>query len=127
MANSKPVATPTAVGASLRRHDGDPGDYPYAQAVGSLNYLTTATRPDLAPAVGVVSRYSSYPGPEHVAAVKRIFRYLRGTPDLGIRYGGDAMALIGFVDADFAGDADDSKSTTGFAFTLNGGPVSWGS
>ena len=61
---------------------------PYASAVGSLMYAMVCTRPDIAHAVGVLSRFMSNPGKEHWTAVKRVFRYLRGTSDYGLCYQG---------------------------------------
>jgi hypothetical protein len=80
----------------------------YLQAVGSLMYLMVSTRPDLAYAVGVISRYSSDPRSIHWAAVKRIIRYLAETLDCGIVLGGhrNAPFLEVWTDADYAGDHD---------------------
>ena len=77
---------------------------PYASAVGSLMYAMVCIRPDIAQAVGVVSRYMSNPGKEHWNAVKWILRYLRGTLDRAIIYGCSEMKLQGYCDADFTGD-----------------------
>uniref|UniRef100_A0A3Q7HPF2 Reverse transcriptase Ty1/copia-type domain-containing protein n=1 Tax=Solanum lycopersicum TaxID=4081 RepID=A0A3Q7HPF2_SOLLC len=99
---------------------------PYASAVGSLMYAMVCTRPDLAHAVSVVSRFMGQPGKEHWQAVKRIFRYLRGTSDVGLIYGGDAQCLVtGYSDSDYAGDVDTRRSMTGYVFTLGGSVVSW--
>ncbi|KAM7513548.1 hypothetical protein LguiA_003131 [Lonicera macranthoides] len=98
----------------------------YRGMIGSLLYLT-ASRPDLAHAVGMVSRYMSNPGKEHWNAVKWVLRYLQGTKSLGIVFerkdGADSVA--GFVDSDYTGDLDKRRSTTGYVFTLASGPVSW--
>jgi hypothetical protein len=64
----------------------------------------------------------------HVAAVKRILRYLKGTLDHGILYkpkAGGELVLEGWNDSDYAGDYDDRKSTSGYVFTMNGVAVSW--
>ena len=99
---------------------------PYASAVGSLMYAMVCTRPDIAHAVGVVSRYLSNPGKDHWSAVKWILRYLRGTSRLCLQFGGDCIsALEGFSDADMAGDLDSRKSTSGYLITYAGGAVSW--
>jgi len=98
----------------------------YAELVGSLLYLSTTTRPDIAFAVGVLTRFMSCPEQDHMHAAKGVLRYLRGTSRLGVMYGGNE-ALQGYVDADWAGDTDGHRSTTGFIFTLNGGPISWAS
>ena len=95
-----------------------------AGLVGSLLYLSTTTRPDIAFAVGVLSRFMSCPEENHMRKAKGVLRYLRGTTRLGAVYGGSEL-LQGFVDADWAGDIDGRRSTTGFVFTCNGGPISW--
>jgi len=98
----------------------------YAELVGSLLYLSTTTRPDIALAVRVLSRFMSCPEQDHMRAAKGVLRYLRGTTRLGVLYRGNE-ALQGYVDADWAGDIDGRRSTTGFIFTLNGGTNSWAS
>ncbi|UYV60538.1 K02A2.6-like [Cordylochernes scorpioides] len=100
---------------------------PYRQTIGSLMYLMTGTRPDIAYAVSRVSQFMNNPGPSHWTAVKKIFGYLKATKNIGICFGGSSCttSLIGFSDADFAGDLDTRKSTTGYVFMLNNGPISW--
>ncbi|KAH9766026.1 Integrase catalytic domain-containing protein [Citrus sinensis] len=98
---------------------------PYASAVGSLMFAMICTRPDIAQAVGAVSRYMANPGGEHWIAVKRILRYIRGTSDVALCYGGSEFTVKGYVDSDFAGDLDKRKSTTGYVFTFAGAAVSW--
>ncbi|KAG3230714.1 hypothetical protein PI124_g24188 [Phytophthora idaei] len=91
-------------------------------------HLMTATRPDIAYAVGYVSRFMENPQDEHWVAVKRIFRYLQGTETHGICFKpGDNIDYRGYSDADWAGDLADRKSTSGYTFMLMGAPVSWGS
>ena len=80
----------------------------------------------LAHAVTVVSRFMRESGKEHWQAVKRIFRYLRGTSDVGLIYGGDTQCLVtSYSDSDDAGDVDSRRSMTGHVFTLEGSVVSW--
>ncbi|KAK8931207.1 hypothetical protein KSP39_PZI016896 [Platanthera zijinensis] len=100
---------------------------PYASAVGCLMYAMICTRPDIAQAVSVVSRYMGNPGRQHWEAVKWILPYLKGTPDVGLlfRRSKDVGALEGFVDFDYAGDLDRRRSTSGYIFLLGGGPISW--
>ncbi|KAH9651797.1 Integrase catalytic domain-containing protein [Citrus sinensis] len=98
---------------------------PYASAVGSLMFAMICTRPDIAQAVGAVSRYMANPGGEHWIAVKRILRYIRGTSDVALCYGGSEFTVRGYVDSDFAGDLDKRKSTTGYVFAFTGAAVSW--
>ena len=98
---------------------------PYLLVVGSLMYAMVCTRPDIAQAVGVVSRYMSNLGWEHWQAVKWILRYLKGTRSLQLCFGGSRLAIEGYVDADHAGCKETRKSTTGYVFTIGGGAVSW--
>ena len=84
---------------------------PYREAVGSLMYLSTMTRPDISFAVSQVSKFCENPGPAHWSAIKRIFAYLSGTSTLGLRYSTSAHPnhLVGYSDADFAEDPDSRK------------------
>ena len=100
---------------------------PYASAVGSLMYAMMCTRPDICYAVGLVSRYQSNPGYKHWNAVKRILAYLRVTTDYALCYQGGDMRLVGYTDADWGGDIDERKSTSGYAFLLSRGAISWSS
>ncbi|KAG3049690.1 hypothetical protein PI125_g26544 [Phytophthora idaei] len=101
---------------------------PFREAVCALMHLMTATRPDIAYAVGYVSRFMENPQDEHWVAVKRIFRYLQGTETHGICFKpGDNIDFRGYSDANWAGDLADRKSTSGYTFMLMGAPVSWGS
>ena len=133
MQHSKPVSTPLATHFKLSRkccpvteeERDEMSSIPYASAVGSLMYAMVSTRPDIAHAVGTVSRYLSNPGKSHWNAVKWILRYLRGTSKLCICFGGSKPILEGFTDADMAGDLDGRKSTSGFLFTFAGGAISW--
>jgi Reverse transcriptase (RNA-dependent DNA polymerase) len=99
----------------------------YCSVVGSLRYLLH-TRPDLTFAVGIVSRYMECPRSEHMAAVKQILRYIKGTIDLGCVYGKSSevmQGLEGFSDSDLVGDKDDRKSTTGVIYFLGCNAISW--
>jgi hypothetical protein len=126
-ANSR--STPIGTGVHLCA-DGaqlDTYAYPYSELVGSLLYLSTCTRPDLAQAVGALARYMSQPTVDHWQVAKGVLRYVAGTADHGIVYSREASGLVGFCDADFAGDIDSRRSTTGYAFCLFGGAISWNS
>jgi hypothetical protein len=101
----------------------------YASAVGILMYEMVCTRPNIPHAVGVLSGYMSKPGKEHWKIVKRVFMYLHGTTSYGLCYQGrpilDRVLFIhGFVDADWAGDLDSRRSTSGYVFKLFGGAIS---
>jgi hypothetical protein len=105
------VAIPLGVKLSVdqcpktHEEEEDMSHVPYVSAVGNLMYAMVFTRSDIAHAVGVLSRYMSKPGNEHWTAVKRVFRYFRGTASYGLCYKGrpglDRLVYIhGFVDAD---------------------------
>ena len=99
---------------------------PYASAVGSLMYAMMCTRPDICYAVGLLSRFQSNPGQKHWMAVKRILRYLKGASDYMLCYQGKKdLRLIGYSDADWGGDVDQCKSTSGYAFLLNDSAILW--
>ena len=97
---------------------------PYHEAVGTLMYASLGTRPDITYAVQTVSRFSKNPGNAHWEAVKKIFRYLKGTKDLWLSYGGQQKELVGYADAD-GNMAEDRHAISGYAFILHGGAVSW--
>ena len=100
----------------------------YQSAIGSLMYLSVGTIPDITYAVSHLARFSAKPMKEHWDAVKRVMRYMRGTTKLGIYYSNECSnELIGYSDADWGGDINDRKSTSGYIFNLNGGGVSWSS
>ena len=99
---------------------------PYASAIGSLMYAILCTRPDIAHAMSVTSRYQSNPGEEHWIAVKNILKYLRRTKDLFLVYGGSPeLRVEGYTDSDFMTDPDDRRSMLGNVFLCNGGAISW--
>ncbi|GJV87895.1 putative RNA-directed DNA polymerase [Tanacetum coccineum] len=97
----------------------------YASAVGSLMYAMVCTRPNLAHAVGVISRFLSNPGNKHWEAVKWIFRYPQGTSKLGITFRNGKPMLVGFTDSYMDGNKDNMKSTSEYLITFVGGAVSW--
>ena len=102
-------------------------DNVFKQLVGSLIYLTT-TRPDIMYATSLTSRYMVRPTDFHLQAAKRILRYLKGTASYGIHYKRNkGSELEAYTDSDYAGDMDDQKSTSGYAFLLSSGAISWGS
>ena len=93
--------------------------------VGSLLYLT-ATRPNIMFATCLCARFQSCPKESHIIAIKRIFRYLKGTPSLGLWYPKDTgFNLVGYSDADYAGCRVDRKSTSGSCQFLGSRLISW--
>ncbi|GJU46168.1 retrovirus-related pol polyprotein from transposon TNT 1-94 [Tanacetum coccineum] len=133
MQDYKPISTPfptdvklsSKMSPSSEKERMEMSRVPYALAVGSLMFTMICTRLNIAHAVGVVSRYMAEPGRGHWEAVKRILRYIKGTSDVALCYGESGLTVKGYVDSDYAGDLDGSKSTTGYVFTLSGGTVSW--
>ncbi|OGE47227.1 hypothetical protein PENARI_c054G11290 [Penicillium arizonense] len=130
--DAAPVKTPLNKNVKLAKQ----GDYivdakfrkEYLSKVGSLNFSSNQTRPDIPLATGYVARYTSNPNRVHMDAVDRFFAYLNSDSRKGIVYlDKHGLQLTGFVDSDFAGCEDSRKSTTGWVFTLTGGPICWSS
>ncbi len=129
MQDAKCVSTPVDPSNKLvKAEDGEESfdQSVYQSAVGSLLYLSTGTRPDVAFAVSYVAKFSSDPTKKHWTAVKRILRYLKSTSMLGLlNTKSGESELVGFSDSDWAGDIDDRRSTSGYLFKLSGAPISW--
>ena len=131
MVNCNPVRTPLPASYTPRTAT----DQEFAEAkhldfpklAGSVLYLSTITRPDIAFAAGVLARYISKWSTEHYKAAKHLLRYLRGTSDLCLSYDHDAgkRTLLGYADADWGGCQDTRRSTTGYLFKTFGGITSW--
>lgn len=98
----------------------------YQMAIGCLNYATLISRPDLAVAVGTLSKFMAKPGLEHWRGVKRILRYIQGTLDYILHFttDGNDPTLSGYTDADWGGDIVTRRSTTGYIYQINGNTVS---
>jgi len=126
MLNCKPVTTPIEYNHRILADSGDPVDkHQYQRLVGRLIYLSH-TRPDIAYAVSIVSRYMHDPRSSHLDAVHRILRYLKSCPGKGILFSNHGhMKVEGYTDADWAGCLDDRKSTSGFCVLVGGNLVGW--
>jgi hypothetical protein len=97
---------------------------------GSILYSTISTRPDIAYAVGIVSRYMRNPGEKHAEAAVRVLRYLNGSRQEGLEYDGGSdqhLSINAWCDASWADSEDDRKSTSGYIVKLNNCTVSWAS
>lgn len=130
VAEAKMRHTPLSTGMQLSQDSGEELDmerYPYGSLIGGMLYLSVCTRPDIAHAVGVLSKYMAKPRTTHWNAAKGVLRYLKGTSSSGIIFRGSNTSLIGYCDADYAGDIDTRRSTTGYVFKMNGGAISWSS
>ncbi|CAI5520382.1 unnamed protein product [Closterium sp. Naga37s-1] len=128
---SSPQATPLPTRHSLSALPSDESvepSGPYPELVGCLMYLMTCTRPDLAYPLSILARYVA-PGrhrPEHMAAAKRVLRYLCSTSGMGLVLGGQSpVVLTGHADASWADDQATQRSSQGYTFSLGSGSVSW--
>ncbi|CAI5503526.1 unnamed protein product [Closterium sp. Naga37s-1] len=128
---SSPQATPLSTRHSLSALPSDESVEPsgsYPELVGCLIYLMTCTRPDLAYPLSILVRYVA-PGrhrPEHMAAAKRVLRYLCSTSGMGLVLGGRrSVVLTGHADASWADDQATQRSSQGYTFSLGSGSVSW--
>ncbi|GAU50293.1 hypothetical protein TSUD_137470 [Trifolium subterraneum] len=127
MNESKIMSTPMHPSTSLDKDEKgkDVSEKEYRGIIGSLLYLT-ASRPDIVFAVSLCARFQTSPKESHLTAVKRIFRYLVGTPDVGLWYKkGSHFDLQAYCDADYAGDKVERKSTSGACQFLGEALVSW--
>ncbi|KAK1396495.1 hypothetical protein POM88_006358 [Heracleum sosnowskyi] len=125
--DSSPAKTPISTSTSLdldskgKKVDSSA----YRGMVGSLLYLT-ASRPDIMFATCLCARFQADPKESHLVAIKRIFRYLKGSPNMGLWYPKNTgFELVGYSDSDFAGCRIDRKSTTGSCQFIGGRLVSW--
>ncbi|CAI7908030.1 unnamed protein product [Closterium sp. NIES-54] len=128
---SSPQATPLSTRHSLSALPLDESvepSGPYPELVGCLMYLMTSTRPDLAYPLSILARYVA-PGrhrPKHMAAAKRVLRYLCSTSGLGLVLGGRRpVVLTGHADASWAEDQATQRSSQGYTLSLGSGSVSW--
>ncbi|CAI7834913.1 unnamed protein product [Closterium sp. NIES-54] len=128
---SSPQATPLPTRHSLSALPSDESvepSGPYPELVGCLMYVMSCTRPDLAYPLSILARYVA-PGrhrPEHMAALKRVLRYLCSTSGLGLVLGGRSpVVLTGHADASWVYDLATQRSSQGYTFSLGSGSVSW--
>lgn len=114
---------------SDQTYDDATGSIPYREAVGSLLFAARVSRPDIEFAVNRASQFLTKYGRQQWLEVKNIIRYLKGTLDYGIVISDSESehTLVGYTDADYAGCIETRKSTSGFVFMLNGGPIAWSS
>ncbi|XP_053958679.1 uncharacterized protein LOC128863506 [Anastrepha ludens] len=134
MEECKPVATPAnasiklskAMSPKTEEERNSASKLPFQNLVGSLMYLAVSTRPDIAHIVSVLSQFNTNYGSAHWVAAKRVLRYLKGTPNLGMTFTSTKNSTLeGFADADWGSNIDDRRSYTGFTFKLANGAISW--
>ncbi|GJX26752.1 zinc finger, CCHC-type containing protein [Tanacetum coccineum] len=123
-----PVSTPMDPVEKLKPNTGKPVDQlEYSRAIGCLMYAMTSTRPDIAYAVGRLSRFTSNPSRQHWHAITRVFKYLKGTMNYSLSYVGYPSVLEAYSDTSWINHVEDSSSTSGWVFLLGGGAISWAS
>ena len=131
MIDCKPVKTPSEPNIVFNKNQSDqPGIavHTYQSAIGSLNYISLGTRVDIQQATNSLSRYASNPSTEHWKAVKRIFRYLKGTLDMKLTYLKQESTNIDinvFTDANWAADLEDRRSCSGVIVKLGTDAITW--
>jgi Reverse transcriptase (RNA-dependent DNA polymerase) len=127
MLECKPVETPVAINEKLGEFEDQvpTNKERYQRLVGKLIYLSH-TRPDIAYAVTLVSQFMHNPSEDHMNAVIRIIRYLKGSPGKGIQFRKNGRSdIMGYTDADWAGNIIDRKSTSGYFTFVGGNLVTW--
>jgi hypothetical protein len=133
MEEANPRLMPMCAGAVFKRTQApkellkDEEQAAFAEIIGSLLYLAAHTRPDIAYAVGALSRYMTKPSNDHWRAAKGIVRYLAGTVQEGITFGQRQARVEGYCDSDFAGDIETRRSRSGYIFMFGGGAFAWNS
>ena len=131
LSDSKPSSIPVDPGYQKNRKSSESMNNKeiYRKAIGSLLYLSTNSRPDIAIGTSILARHVDDPSQADWTEVKRIFRYLNHTKDKRLKLGSLSEQynnqLIGYADADWASDTDDRKSNTGFLFKYLGAPIAW--
>jgi hypothetical protein len=131
--DSKTRAIPMTAGAdvSVTSEQDTPADKKeYAETVGALLYISSFTRPDISYSVSALARHMSNPCERHFTLLKGVLRYLAGTRDIGLTFGGSggvsaAEPLVTFTDSDYASCKDTRRSRTGYVLLLYGGAISW--
>ncbi|GKA84915.1 zinc finger, CCHC-type containing protein [Tanacetum coccineum] len=118
-----PVSTPMD---TSEKHNGQAvSQLEYSRVIGCLMYVMTCTRPDIAFAVGKLSRYTSNLGTQHWQAIQRVLKYLKKTMDYRLTYTGYPSVLEGYTDASWISNTEDNSSTSGWVFLFGGGAISW--
>jgi hypothetical protein len=130
MEKAHPMSTPMAANLKLPKLEVATIDrHLFQSMLGSLMYAAVGTRPDIAFATHYLAQHTISPGKKHLEALKRVFRYLKGTQDLGLVYDGKQFGegLSGFSDSDWAGEQNTRRSVSGYCFTFCGAATSWSS
>lgn len=124
MDNCNGVSTPMTVGFQIGENTLDKA-VPYRELICSLMYIAVMSRPDIQYSVSLLSRVLDKPTAQAWKEAKRILRYLQATKDLSLTFSKGEKMLIGYSDADWAGDKQSRKSVSGFISFYCGNPISW--
>ena len=126
--NCTPVSTPMDPNVKLLPNRGKTvSQLEYSKVIGCLMYAMISTRPDIAFAVGRLSRFTHSPSIHHWQAVRRLLKYLKGTINYGLCYSDFPSILEGYSDASWIANPEDHSSTSGWIYLLGGGAISWAS
>lgn len=130
MQNCNPITTPMEINFqhdSLKRDNSETLEIESRcrKLIGCLMYAMLCSRPDLCITINILSRYQSCASNDLWKALKRVLRYIQGTLNYSLTYDRNDMTIIGYADADWAGDRLDRKSTSGYIFKINNCTVSW--
>ncbi|GJS31273.1 zinc finger, CCHC-type containing protein [Tanacetum coccineum] len=121
-----PVSTSLDTSEKLMPNNGQTvSQLEYSRVIGCLMYAMTCIRPDIAFAVGKLSRYTSNPGTQHWQVIQRVLKYLKKTMNYRLTYTGYPLVLEGYTDASWISNTEDNSSTSGWVFLLGGGAISW--
>ncbi|XP_051201826.1 uncharacterized mitochondrial protein AtMg00810-like [Lolium perenne] len=129
MSDCHPAPTPVDTSSNLSTSDGEllPNATDYRSIVGGLQYLTL-TRLDISYAVQQACLHMHAPHTSHLALVKRVLRYVRGTLEFGLQlHASSSTALVAYSDADLAGCPDTRRSTSGYCVYFSDSLISWSS
>lgn len=125
MMDCKAVDTPLESGLDFSESNNNENiDVPYQETIGSLLYLSQISRPDIAYAISLLSRYNNCYTMTHWNAVKRVLRYLKGTVNYRLEFNSES-AFDAYCDADWGNKLNDRYSVTGSCIKVNGGLISW--
>ena len=130
MEECKPVSTPLEPGKQfheMSENESPANTHEYQKIIGCLTYIATSTRPDLAAAVGILSKYMTKPSQEHWKGAKRILRYIKATLNFGTIFQAKDQKCLstGYSNADLASNVKTRRSTSGYIFQINGWTFSW--
>jgi len=119
MNKTKPINNPCR---KITLEEGKNSDY--KSIIGALLFVSTKTRPDISFAVNQSERHAENPTEVNLKSALMILRYLKSTKEKSIYYYG-SKNLIAYSDADYAGDEETGKSTSGYIFLFGKSPISW--